>query len=250
MKTDWNYTQLANSYLKRPEYAPSALRSLFELTCLDRSSRVCDVGAGVAHLTLPLALVAQEVIAVEPNDAMRANGEKRTRDLPHVAWVEATAEKIPLPSSRFDVITFGSSFNVCNQPLALREAARLTRPAGWFACLWNHRDLSNPIQAQIESIIRSHVPDYSYGSRREDPTSVLEQSNLFSSIIPIRGSIPHFQSAEECLVAWRSHATLQRQAGPHYDKILLEITRFLNSLPDPIIEIPYTTVIWAAQFNI
>ena len=54
MKTEWDYTQLADAYLKRPDYAPAALQELFRITGLEAGDKVCDIGAGVAHLTLPL----------------------------------------------------------------------------------------------------------------------------------------------------------------------------------------------------
>lgn len=48
--------------------------------------------------------------------------------------------------------------------------------------IWNHRDLSDPIQESIECIIKDNIDDYAYGTRREDQTTILEESNLFSSI--------------------------------------------------------------------
>lgn len=32
MKTEWDYTNLAEAYLKRPEYAPEAIKKMFEIT--------------------------------------------------------------------------------------------------------------------------------------------------------------------------------------------------------------------------
>ena len=54
MKTEWDYTNLAQGYLKRPDYAPDALRRIFQLAGLRADDRVCDIGAGVAHLTTAL----------------------------------------------------------------------------------------------------------------------------------------------------------------------------------------------------
>ena len=42
-------------------------------------------------------------------------------------------------------------------------------PNGWFACMWNHRDVEDPIQKNIENIITSFIPNYDYGLRRQDP---------------------------------------------------------------------------------
>ena len=73
MKTEWDYTNLAQGYLKRPDYAPDALRRIFQLAGLRADDRVCDIGAGVAHLTIPLAEFGCRVDAVEPTTKMTAN---------------------------------------------------------------------------------------------------------------------------------------------------------------------------------
>ena len=52
MKTAWDYTTLAQSCLKRPDYAPSALEDIFRIAGLHADDLVCDIGAGVAHFTL------------------------------------------------------------------------------------------------------------------------------------------------------------------------------------------------------
>ena len=50
---------------------------------------------------------------------------------------------------------------------ALKEVYRILKRKCWFAALWNHRDLENPIQMEIEKIIKSNIPNYDYGSRRK-----------------------------------------------------------------------------------
>ena len=128
METEWDYTQLADAYLKRPDYAPSALQELFWIAGLQPGDTVCDIGAGVAHLTLPLAAFGCKVDAVEPNDAMRANGQKRTVHLPLVHWSEGTGEATGRSSGAYDFVTFGSSFNACDRGKALAETHRLLKP--------------------------------------------------------------------------------------------------------------------------
>jgi 16S rRNA A1518/A1519 N6-dimethyltransferase RsmA/KsgA/DIM1 with predicted DNA glycosylase/AP lyase activity len=92
MKTEWNYTSLADAYLKRPDYSNSAIDAMLNIADISKGEKVCDVGAGVAHLTLMLAARGMEVVAVEPNDAMRANGIKRTAHIENVRWHEGTGE--------------------------------------------------------------------------------------------------------------------------------------------------------------
>jgi hypothetical protein len=114
--------------------------------------------------------------------------------------------------------------------------------------MWNHRDLDDPIQRRIESIIRQSIPTYSYGSRREDPTNVIDSSGHFAATKSIEGPFVWKMPKSDVIVAWKSHATLKRQAGSDsvFDSIIKEIASCLDELPE-VIDVPYTTRIYFAQ---
>lgn len=251
MKTQWDYTALADAYLQRPDYASPAIEAMIAIARVQKNDPVCDIGAGVAHLTLMLADHELEVVAVEPNDAMRANGIIRTEAHKNVVWHEGTGEQTGQKSNHFSLVTFGSSFNVCDRNLALQESARILAPKAWFACLWNHRNLDDPIQGRIEEIIKKHVPAYNYGTRREDQRQIIEKSSLFREVIHIDTTVEHTQSVMDCIAAWRSHATLARQAQEKMDIVISDIEKELiqNHGENGSICIPYTTNIWMAQMR-
>jgi ubiquinone/menaquinone biosynthesis C-methylase UbiE len=247
MKTEWDYTTLADSYLKRPDYSDAAVDAMLAITGTKKGNKFCDIGAGVAHLTLMLARRGLDVVAIEPNDAMRLNGIKRTENLTNVSWYEGTGEATGQAVELFDTVTFGSSFNTCDRRKALKETSRILKPRGWFACMWNHRQLEDPIQSRIEAIIKEQVLNYDYGTRREDQTSLIESSNLFGPVIHLDSYVKHEQSVGECVEAWRSHATLERQAGDIFHNVVTSIESYLLSLKTPTIQVPYSTNIWVAQ---
>jgi len=249
MKTQWDYTTLAESYLKRPSYSEDVIDEILAKMAISPRSRICDVGAGVAHLTLPLLRRGHVVVAVEPNDAMRERGQLRTAGSTDIVWFEGTGEHTGQGDKEFDLVTFGSSFNVCDRQSALKETARILKPGGWFLCLWNHRDLNDPVQKSIENIIRGYVPDYDYGTRREDQTSVIEASGLFQRVQRAHGPVKHEQTIEECVQAWRSHATVQRQAGPRFQEIIRDIEQLLKELKRESITIPFVTQAWYARLK-
>ena len=249
MKTEWDYTALAGAYVKRPNYAEAAIDAMLSIASSKKGDKICDVGAGVAHLTLLLADRGLDLVAVEPNDAMRSLGVQRTEQLANVRWHEGTGEETGQAKQSFDMVTFGSSFNVCDRQQALIETSRILKPRGWFACMWNHRQLEDPIQAQIETIIKDKVSDYGYGSRREDQTEVIDSSGMFGPVIHLESRVLHEQSIEECVEAWRSHATLERQAGKVFQDVVVAIENYLQRLNMPTIQIPYSTNIWVAQLR-
>ena len=247
MKTEWDYTNLADAYLKRPDYAQGAIDKMLSIANIHKGDAVCDVGAGVAHLTLMLAAKGLDVSAVEPNDAMRANGIRRTEGFKNVKWFEGVGEHTGQPDNKFKLVTFGSSFNVCNRQEALQEAQRILVKDGWFACMWNHRELQDPIQKTIEDIIKGHIDDYSYGSRREDQTEIIKESGRFEDIQAFTGSVTHSVKAEDVVEAWKSHGTVERQAKDKFHVIIADIEAYIYGLNVKEIEIPYVTRVWMAK---
>jgi len=241
---EWDYTALAAHYDKRADYADSALQAMLELTGPSRQRPVADIGAGTGKLTRCLLARGYPVCAVEPNGAMREIGIRNTAG-GRVAWSAGTGEETGLPGDAFDLVAFGSSFNVTDRQRSLAEAHRLLRPGGWFACMWNHRDLANPLQALCEQVIRRHLPRYDYGSRRQDQSAVIRASGLFEEPRLLEGGIVSRLSVEDFVEAWRSHGTLQRQAGEAFERIVEEIREALADRAQ--VAVPYTTRIWCAR---
>jgi ubiquinone/menaquinone biosynthesis C-methylase UbiE len=178
---------------------------------------------------------------------MREIGINLHSNLTNVTWHEGVAEATGMNSDEFNLVTFGSSFNVCNQQLALKESNRLLKTGGFFVCMWNLRDLNDPLQVEIEKIIRARISDYSYGNRRQDQSKVINDSRLFRNLENFQEKITHKVSTEQFINAWSSHATLQRQSGDLFQKIIMEIAEFIRKQKVDTLEIPYNTVVYMAQ---
>lgn len=246
MKVEWDYTELAKAYIKRPDYAREAIQKMLKIAGIQKGDRVCDVGAGVAHLTLLLLENGLDVSAVEPNDEMRKYGMQRTENKPNVQWFVGTGENTGMPDHQFNLVTFGSSFNVCDRHAALLETKRILKPQGWFACMWNHRDLEDPLQAEIENILKRNIPDYDYGTRREDQMQFLKDTGLFSQLEYTEAEIIHQIPADELIEAWRSHGTVHRQAKEKFQQIIEEISAAVQKHGKEA-TVPYRTKIWIGK---
>lgn len=206
VQPEWDYTMQAAYYRFRPNYAPAAI----DLICRVAGAasgpgyRVADVGAGTGNLTMLFAERGLSCVAIEPNDAMRRIGTERTAGLP-VIWQVGTGERTDLPDGAVDLFAMGSSFNTTDRPRTLAEAHRALKPNGHFTCLWNHRELvDDPVQAELERIIRSELPEYRPGVRREDQAPVIEASGLFDLIERFDEPQQVSQSVDDYLNAWRS----------------------------------------------
>ena len=145
---------LADAYLKRSDYADAAIDVMISIASAEKNNKFCDEVVGVSHLTLMLAARGLDLVAVEPNYAMCTNGLERTEKLINVRWHEETGQASGQVAQAFDIVPFGSSYNVCDRQQVPKEIARILKLRGWFACMWSNRRLEDQIQSQIEALLR------------------------------------------------------------------------------------------------
>jgi ubiquinone/menaquinone biosynthesis C-methylase UbiE len=247
LRTRFDYSPYARTYRERVEYVPSVITSVLRTAGVRPGDQVCDIGAGSGHLTEPLARFGLRVDAVEPTPAMRAVGEARTTDLDGVSWYAGTGESSGRPGGRYPLVTFGSSFDRTDRPAALGETARILAPGGYFVCMWNHRVLTDPLQARVEALIEELVPGFDYGIRRTDQSKTIVDSGLFESPVLISGEQVFRRSTEAWCDAWASHATLGEQAGSRFGEVVEAIRELVRGATGEWIDIPYVTKAWVAR---
>src|SRR5689334_1587551 len=103
----------------------------------DQPLRVVDLGAGTGILTRQLLELGHDVIPVEPDAGMRARlDESVGREMAFAG----SAEAIPAADGALDAVVAGQAYHWFNRDLAHDEIARVLRPGGVFAPLWNERD--------------------------------------------------------------------------------------------------------------
>lgn len=138
-----SFAGVAEAYERsRPGYPDDAVRWLVGADPL----AVLDLGAGTGKLTRSLVSFGHEVTAVEPLPEMVA--ELRSA-VPGIEVLVGGAEAIPLPTGSIDVVTVAQAFHWFDQELALREIARVLRPNGRVALVWNTRDESESWVAEL-----------------------------------------------------------------------------------------------------
>jgi ubiquinone/menaquinone biosynthesis C-methylase UbiE len=168
-----SFGSVAEAYERaRPLYAVEALEWLRERLPL---RRVLDVGAGTGKLTRQLAAIGADVVAVEPDDEMRA---VFARVVPSVEVLAGSAEELPVPDASFDVLTAAQAFHWFDLDRALPEARRVLRPGGGIALLWNEWSDEDELTHALNRIVRRRRPGEILGTGEEHP---LTSSNLFEN---------------------------------------------------------------------
>ena len=109
---------------------------------MDAGATVLDLGAGTGKLTRVLADRYARLIAVEPLDELRAILGER---VPKADVRAGAAEAIPLADAEVDAVFAGQAFHWFANDVAVREIARVLRPGGVLALLWNHSGEPSPL---------------------------------------------------------------------------------------------------------
>jgi len=164
------FAEVADAYERgRPGYPQEAVRWLVG----DEPRDVVDLGAGTGKLTRSLVALGHRVIAIEPLDEMRAHLQAV---LPGVRALEGKAEAIPLPDAFADVVVSAQAFHWFDHDDALPDIARVVRPGGRIALVWNSRDDRDPWMARLSAIIGNETIEES------DVVPVLDASGLFARV--------------------------------------------------------------------
>jgi SAM-dependent methyltransferase len=127
-----SFGNVAETYHRvRPPYSQELLDRAQAALGLDAGSHVLDLAAGTGLLTAELARRYAHVVAVEPDDSMRAlirDGDVRA----------GSAESIPVDDGCVDAVFVGEAFHWFDPAAAIAEIARVLRPRGGLAIVWVH----------------------------------------------------------------------------------------------------------------
>lgn len=114
---------------------------------------VVDIGAGTGLLTRVLVPLAGQVVPVEPDRLMRTRLAAVT---PEVTPLGGSAEAVPLDDASADAVVSGQAYHWFDRERAHAEAARVLRPGGHLAALWNLRDEDVPWVAELTGLIEAN----------------------------------------------------------------------------------------------
>ena len=154
-------TRVENYAKYRPSY-PAGVIDILKSDCgLTATSKIADVGSGTGILSELFLKNGNPVFGIEPNAVMRRTAERLLEEFPKFASIDATAETTTLKPESVDFITAGQAFHWFEREKAKQEFARILKPGGWVALIWNERRLdSTPFLHDYEKLLLRYSTDY------------------------------------------------------------------------------------------
>jgi SAM-dependent methyltransferase len=131
----------------RPAPPPQALDWLIP----PDATAVLDLAAGTGTVTRLLIGRAARVVAVEPDERMRAVLAARC---PEAEVLEGRGEGIPLPEASVDAVVIASAWHWLDPDRAVPEIVRVLRPGGALGVIWVSRDSRVDWAAEFNGLMR------------------------------------------------------------------------------------------------
>ena len=213
----------------RPGYPDAAVAWLAGSTPGD----VVDLGAGTGKLTRSLVALGHRVTAVEPLEEMLA---QLRASVPAARALTGGAEAMPLPDASIDVVTCAQAFHWFDHDRALAEIARVLRPGGRIALVWNMRHAS---EIWVEELGDAIVGRTGLDRGAVEP---IERSGLYGPVE--RAVFEHTQEVDRTtmreLVRSRSYCAIlsEEERAPILDRVDAIFDRHAR---DGVLHVPYRT---------
>ncbi|AFY35182.1 class I SAM-dependent methyltransferase [Calothrix sp. PCC 7507] len=190
------FSDRAEDYVKyRPGYPSTAIDIILEGLNTMSPIIVADIGAGTGISSRLLAERGVNVIAIEPNAAMREAAQPH----PLVEFCDGTAESTQIPDKSVDLVTCFQAFHWFNPEPTLLEFHRILKPAGRLAVVWNNRDKEDALTAEYSRLVREASNNHPAESRMQSVEPLL--------------TTPHFVNFREYMFVYRQELDLTGLIG-------------------------------------
>jgi SAM-dependent methyltransferase len=139
----------------------------------------------------------------------------------------SSAEAIPLFDGAADVVTSAQAFHWFDHDNALPEIARVLRPGGRLALVWNSRDDRDPWMAQLSAIIGNETVEES------DVIPVLDASGLFGPVQTALFSFEQILGRDGLLDLVLSRSYLAKLPPPEREPVLAAVGALYDETAGP-----------------
>ncbi len=200
-----SFGEVASQYARyRPGPSPAAVDWILPT----RVETAVDLGAGTGALSRLLLARADHVVAVEPDDRMRA---VLAASVPGVRVLEGRGEDIPLPDGTADAVVASTSWHWMDPVPTLREAARVLVPRGILGALWSGPDPDGEFMAEARGRLTGGGVRTA-GAAGAALAQALENPHRPGQVLEIPPGLP-FEAPEHTVVRWEVSLTADQLIG-------------------------------------
>ena len=162
MKNEERFSNRVDSYMNyRPSYPKEAIDYLYNSVGLHSNSKIADVGSGTGIFSKLLLERGSYVIAVEPNQAMRAAAEQMLENEPNFQTISGSAESTGLADRSVEFIVSAQAFHWFDRLAAETEFRRILQPGGKVVLIWNSRlTTGNSFRLEYDQLLHAYGTDY------------------------------------------------------------------------------------------
>jgi ubiquinone/menaquinone biosynthesis C-methylase UbiE len=242
------FSSRVDDYVRyRPGYPAALFEWLGAQGCFGAGRVVVDVGSGTGILSRGLLQAGQgaRVVAVEPNAAMRAAAEKALAGHPLFESVDASAEATGLPGASVDLVVAAQAFHWFDPSRARVEFARVLRPSGLVALVWNQRR-DTPLNRAYLEMLERFAPDYAL-VRESERSSEDKMRAFFAPVAPRVETFGNEQRLDEAGFEGRllSSSYAPPRGHPMHVPILVRAGEiFREHSQGGLVTIAYDTIVW------
>ena len=140
----------------RAAYPAPAVEAILSAADAGPGRTLLELGAGTGKLTGALVASGARVLALEPVAGIR---EVLARNIPEAEVLDAVAEAVPVAGGSVDAVVAAQSFHWFDAEDAAAEIARVLRPAGAVALIWNRRDERVDWMRELTRILDARAGD-------------------------------------------------------------------------------------------
>jgi len=245
------FSSRVDNYVRfRPGYPPEILAFLKTDCGLTATSVVADVGSGTGKLTELFLANGNRVFGVEPNREMREAGERILKGSANFTSVNATAEETTLPNGSVDFITAGQAFHWFDRKSCRAEFARILKPGGWVALVWNDRKTdAAPFLVEYEKLLQTYATDYSKVDHKQIDDAVVKE---FFRYAPVKKSFPSLQEFDyEGLKGRLLSSSYAPEAGQRgHNEMLRDLEKLFEARQqNGRVQFVYDTVVYCGKLD-